>query len=189
MIDGERIREVAWAFRKRTSCAEDQILIEMLRELDSDIWDKIASCFQYRLLNHWTEAADDLWNMQLVTMVKKKNGKLTMKGFRPVAMLPTMCRLHSKTLQQLAGQALQSRQGAQFGHVPGRQAREVVWMLRRMVEQATEWKIPVFVMDCDVAAALDHVSHRGSSTQPRPWVSRQCRWQLGSENTETLRQR
>ena len=30
-----------------------------------------------------------------------------------------------------------------------------------MVEQATEWHIPVFVMDCDVAAAFDHVSHHG----------------------------
>ena len=29
-----------------------------------------------------------------------------------------------------------------------------------MVEQATEWQIRVFVMDCDVAAAFDHVSHQ-----------------------------
>ena len=28
-----------------------------------------------------------------------------------------------------------------------------------MVEQAPEWQIPIFVMDCDVAAAFDHVSH------------------------------
>ena len=28
-----------------------------------------------------------------------------------------------------------------------------------MVEQASEWHIPIFVMDCDVAAAFDHVSH------------------------------
>ena len=68
---------------------------------------------------------------------------------------------HSKTLQQLAGGALQSRRGPQHGHVPGRQGHEVVWMLRRVVEQATEWQIPVFVMDCDVAAAFDHVSHHG----------------------------
>ena len=146
-------------FRKRTSCAEDQVVIEMLRELDADIWETIASCFQFRLMNRWTEETDKLWKTQLVTMVKKKNGKLTMRGFRPIAMLPTIYRLYSKTLQQLAGQALQTRRGLQYGHVPGRQAHEVVWMLRRMVEQATEWQIPVFVMDCDVAAAFDHVSH------------------------------
>ena len=28
-----------------------------------------------------------------------------------------------------------------------------------MVQQANEWRIPIFVMDCDVAAAFDHVSH------------------------------
>ena len=36
---------------------------------------------------------------------------------------------------------------------------EVVFILRRMVEQATEWQITIFVMDCDVAVASDHVSH------------------------------
>ena len=36
MIDGARVREIAFEFRKRTSCAGDQIVIEMLRELDLD---------------------------------------------------------------------------------------------------------------------------------------------------------
>ena len=96
---------------------------------------------------------------QLVTIVKKKNGKLTMRNFRPIAMLPTIYRIYCKTLQQLVGQTLQSRRDPQYAHVPGRQAHEVVWVLRRVVEQATELQIPVFVMDCDVAAAFDHVSH------------------------------
>ena len=76
-----------------------------------------------------------------------------MRGFRPIAMLPTMYRLYS-VLQQLAGQAIHTRHSPQYGHVPGRQA-----LLRRMVEQANEWRIPIVVMDCDVAGAFDHVSH------------------------------
>ena len=35
----------------------------------------------------------------------------------------------------------------------------MVFILRRMMEQAAEWQIPIFVMDCDVAAAFDQVSH------------------------------
>ena len=66
---------------------------------------------------------------------------------------------YSETLQQLAGKAQRSRRGPQYGHVPARQAHEVVFMLRRVVEQATEWQLPVFVVDCDVAAAFGHVSH------------------------------
>ena len=33
MIDGARVREDAFEFRKRTSCAGDQIVVEMLIEL------------------------------------------------------------------------------------------------------------------------------------------------------------
>ena len=49
-----------------------------------------------------------LWARQLVTMLKKKNGKLTMRGFRPIALRPTMYRFFSKILQQLAGQAIRT---------------------------------------------------------------------------------
>ena len=146
----------------------------MLRELDSDILETIAGSFRFRLLNHWTDDTDSVWTTQLVTMVKKKNGKLTMRGFRPIAMLTTIYRLYSKTLQQLAGGALQSRHGPQHGHVLGREAHEVVWMLRRVVEQATEWQIPVFVMDCGVAAAFDHVAHHGIIEATLAMGFRQC---------------
>ena len=105
-IDSERVRDAAHTFRKRTSCADDHLVIEMLRELDEDMWETLAKCFEFRLLNHRTEDQDKLWARQLATMVKKKNGKLTMRGFRSIAMLPTMYRLHSKVLQQLAGQAI-----------------------------------------------------------------------------------
>ena len=44
-IDAERVREVTWAFRKRTSCGDDHLVIEMLRELDMDIWSKICEMF------------------------------------------------------------------------------------------------------------------------------------------------
>ena len=84
----------------------------------------------------------------------------TIRVFRPIDMLPTMYMCYSKVLQQLAGQAVHTKHGPQYGHhVTGRQAHEVVPILRRMVEQANEWRIPLFVMNFDVAAAFDYVSH------------------------------
>ena len=71
-IDSERVRDAAYAFRKCTSCADDHLVIEMLRELDQDIWETLARSLQFRLLNHWTEDQDMMWARQLVTMVKKK---------------------------------------------------------------------------------------------------------------------
>ena len=76
--------------------------------------------FQLRLINHWSEETEELWKTQQITMVKKKRmASSRCAGFRPIAMLPTIYRLSSKTLQQLAGQTL-------LGHVPGRHAHEVV---------------------------------------------------------------
>ena len=63
-----RVREAAGAFKKRTSCADDHLL----REVDEDIWETLANCFQFRLLNHRTEDHNMLWARQLVTMVQKK---------------------------------------------------------------------------------------------------------------------
>ena len=51
-VHSQRVREAASAFRKRTSCADDHLVIEMLRELDEDVWEKLAKCVQCRLLNH-----------------------------------------------------------------------------------------------------------------------------------------
>ena len=150
-IDSQRVREAAYAFRKRTSCADDHLVIEMLRELDDDMWETLAKCFHCRLLNHWTEGGH---------AVSWLHGCQTaMRGFRPNCNAPDDVPFVFKDLQQLVGQAIHTRRSPQYGHVPGRQAHEVVFILRRMVEQATEWQIPIFVMDCDVAAAFDHVSH------------------------------
>ena len=72
MIDGVRVSEIAFAFRKRTSCAADHVVIEMFGVLDTDIWETIASCFQFRLMNHWTEDTESVWKTQLVTSQEKE---------------------------------------------------------------------------------------------------------------------
>ena len=54
--------------------------------------------------------------------------------FPPDRHAPDEYRLYSKVLQQLAGQAIHTRYGPQYGHVPGRQAHQVVFILRRMVD-------------------------------------------------------
>ena len=69
-IDGERVKETAFAFRKRTSCAEDMVVIEMLREFDSDIWETIAGCFQVQ-----ADESLDRGNRQAVENTANHNGQ------------------------------------------------------------------------------------------------------------------
>ena len=147
--------KAVFAFRKRTSCAEDHLVIEMFRELDEDIWETLANCFQFRSLNHWTEDEDVGYDGQ------DKERQVDDERVPPNCNAPVDLPPFSKILQQLAGQAVRSRRCPQYGHVPGRQAHDVVFKLR-------EWQIPFFAMDCDVAAAFDHVSHHVITDAWRP---------------------
>ena len=72
-------------------------MIEMLRSWTETFRTLLQSAFS------WTEDDDMLWARQLVTMVKKKNGKLTMRGFHPMLMLPAMYRLFFKDLAAVGG--------------------------------------------------------------------------------------
>ena len=37
-VDAERVRKITWTFRKKTSSADDHVVIEMLRELEMDFF-------------------------------------------------------------------------------------------------------------------------------------------------------
>ena len=94
---------------------------------------------------------------QLVTMVEKKERQTDDER------LPSKCNAPNDVPFVLQGSAAVGGPGNPHQTqptFPGRQAHEVVFILRRIVEQANEWQIPIFVLDCDVAAAFDHVSHQ-----------------------------
>ena len=111
VIFGQRTREAALPFRQRTPCSEDHMVIEMLRELVTDIpesWDGGCRFDVVKLL---------------VTKVKKKNGKLTVRRFRPIAMLPTTHRPHAKGAATSGGSSTNtsySSSAAWWNKPPGR---------------------------------------------------------------------
>ena len=60
---------------------DDHLVIEMLRELDEDWWEILANCSLLRLVHHQTQDADTMRPRQLVTLIKKRSGLLSMRGF------------------------------------------------------------------------------------------------------------
>ena len=141
-LDGQRVK-AAYAFRKRTSCADDHLVIEMLRELDEDTWETLVQT---------AEPLDGRSGHAVGKTGGYENGKLHNER------LPPNC--HATNDVPVVLKSVATVGGSGNPHqVPGREAHEVVFILRRIVEQANEWRIPIFVMDCDVAAAFDHVSH------------------------------
>ena len=81
-----------------------------------------------------------------------------MRGFRPVDVFLTIYACTQRSASRW--QVLRCSHVAVPSAVPGRQAHAVLFLLRRLIEHSNGWQLPIYVMDCDVSAAFDHVSHR-----------------------------
>ena len=59
----------------------------------------------------------------------------------------------------LAGSRISETVGPQFAFKRGHQCHEIVFILRRLIEIANEWRIHVFVLDGDIQKAYDNTRH------------------------------
>ena len=79
-----------------------------------------------------------MWSRPLFTLVKKMSGPLSMRGVRPIAVLPDRFHLYSKNIA-----------------VTGGPSSEITSWSNKPLNGT----IPIFFTDCDAAATFDHVSH------------------------------
>ena len=160
-------RHVRYAAPKRKACLDDPSIAlfrarQVMCKKQPDLRFKVA----LRPLHRWREDADAIWSRQLVTLIKEKKGLLSMRGFRLIAIFPTIFRLYSKVQQSPTSATLKSRRVTQSGDVPGWQALTV--------EQATEWQMQwLLIMSLTIRQL----------TPWRPSKSLRCWSQRGSENT------
>ena len=63
---------IADRFKIGKSCADDEIVMEMLWSCSGQIWDVLAEAFKLRLLNHVSEDAEACWYNFVVHCLRKK---------------------------------------------------------------------------------------------------------------------
>ena len=78
------------------TCADDDIVAEMLYHLEDDVLDVLAKAFVLRLLNHISEDDDRVWDNQCLNLIKKRADAKFIKDFRPIAIIPVFQKLYSK---------------------------------------------------------------------------------------------
>ena len=100
-----------------------------------------------------------LWARQLVTMVKKKERQTHNERIPPNCNAPNDVPVELKSVATVRGPGKPHQTQPTVWPCPWSSSHEVVFILRRVVEQANVWRISIFVMDSDVAAAFDHVFH------------------------------
>ena len=158
-LDGNLVRFALSLFKKGKTCAEDLLVAEMLLGLDDDIMELLACVFRERLLNNDHASLDSSWNSHRVNLLKKKLFQYRVRDFRPIALLPVLYKLYSRTLLLLTHGQLDIVDAPQFAFRANYQPHEVIYILRSLIEKALEWRIPVFVLDGDIHKAYDFTRH------------------------------
>ena len=158
-IDGNYIRELIFQFQKNKTCAEDNIVVEMLFQIDTDVLDELACIFQLRLLNHISEDGDDSWDLQYLNLIRKKLNALFVKDFRPIAIIPVLQKLYSRLILNLTGGKCAKLLAPQFAFRTSHQAHEPIFIMRQLVEKALEWNQSLLMCDGDVHKAYDCTRH------------------------------
>ena len=82
------------------------------------------------------------------------------KNLCPIAVLPVIYKWYSRCLGLLCHDEFQNISVFQTAFTPGRQAEEVLFTIRQLVEKNNEWKkdISLCILDTDIAKAYDHVT-------------------------------
>ena len=91
-LTGSLVRLAALGCHKRKSCAEDHVVFEMLHALDQEFFDILAYAFRFRLLNHFSESGDDVWESNVITLEEQRVGASFITDFRSITALLVLYR-------------------------------------------------------------------------------------------------
>jgi len=158
-IDCAFLKEIVLGMAAGKTCADDLVVAEMLHQLDDDVLDVLASMFQLRFLNHYSEDSENSWSEQVLNLVKKKARVEYIKDFRPIAILPVLEKVYAILLLKLTCGKCDNLEAPQFAFRRGHQAHEVIFILRQLVEKSLEWNQAIFILDGDIHKAYDYTRH------------------------------
>jgi hypothetical protein len=90
-----------------------------------------------------------------------KKGDATLpKNYRPIAILPVLCKLFSGVLLGRIGPILESLQDPeQGGFRPDYSCSDMVMFIRMVAEKSEEWGVEVWAASLDLEKAFDKVYH------------------------------
>ena len=71
-IDGDLVRSVILEFAKGKTCADDNVVIEMLQAFKSESMEAIAQAFKKRIMNRGKQEDKYIWAEHLVKLIKKR---------------------------------------------------------------------------------------------------------------------
>ena len=98
------------------------------------------------------------WKNASVVLIHKKSDTTDIKNYRPISLLPVICKVFSHILLQRMLQALEQHQPQeQAGFRPGFSTTDHIHVVSQLQEKVKEYKIPLCFAFVDYEKAFDSI--------------------------------
>ena len=152
------VRDIISTMKKNKTCAEDGLVAEMLQTGNEGLLNAISMVFT-DLLAHKSPIPTSWRNSKLIVLFKKGDVKLP-SNYRPIAILPVLCKLYSKVLlKRISGTLENLRTPEEIGFRKDYQCGDLIHVLRLIGEKASEWGETVWMASLDLEKAFDKLVH------------------------------
>ena len=158
-LDGYLIRTTLQRLPTGKTCSKyDIVVAEMIFSMPEELADMLAEIFRLRILNHRSEDEETLFDLHEATLIAKFFGAISVKDFRPIAVLSAFLKLYFLVLGELFHISDIHISQFQFAFRKGYQGHEIITIIRLLAEKSIELSEPLFVFDGDIHKAYDFTS-------------------------------
>jgi len=141
-----------------TCCAEDGLVAEMLKPGGEWLLTLLSELFANVLRGN--AGAPSHWKSTKLTVLYKKGDAALSKNYRPIMVLPVLCKLFSSVLVERMRPKFESKQlPAEMGFRREYSCSDLIHMLRMIGEKGVEWGETVWMASIDLEKAFDNIIH------------------------------
>ena len=140
------------------SCAEDGLVAEMLKCGGQHLIDIIATMFADLLAGRGGHPAH--WKLNRLMVLFKKGDTTLPKNYRPIVILPVMCKLFSgMLLERIRDTMSEQMLPEEMGFRTDYSCSDLIHTLRMIGEKSIEWGETVWMASLDLEKAFDKIIH------------------------------
>ena len=157
-VSPENVSDALKRLKKGRACGDDTLIAEMLKTGHQGLINVIAATFTDIL--HGKQDVPEVWCKSRLVVLFKKGDATLPKNYRPIAIIPVLCKLFSGILLARTKHILDGLQEPeQAGFRPDYSCSDIVMFLRMVAEKADEWGQDVWVASLDLEKAFDKLFH------------------------------
>lgn len=150
--------ELAIKELKNNKCpGEDKITNEIIKIGKSELIPPLLILFNKILT---TEEIPSQWRKSQIILLFKKGSRTDIGNYRPISLIPTICKIFTKIIQRRIANTLELFQAEeQAGFRKNRSTIDHLHVVNQLIEKANEYRITLYMCFVDYNKAFDSLEH------------------------------